>query len=769
MALSDYLDGLHAQEDRIDRRRSEKAKAFREYVDAKTSNGETVDPYELDRLRMSMAGGDPYLASYIPAGDALKEMANRANEQSRLKKLEINAGMAEQRGREREYVQRIIDQNWDKDEAQMAEIFASAFGQDGVRIYDQYKPELGGMLSEATNKQYATLSQNPAAKMVRSEDDLYRFFPAQMRNPKTAAILKSMAQDNQRQRSIDDVGNMSDVLKNTPDFVLRDPEMQKWWSDFAGGAVPGGQKFMERGLSGLSTQIQSEQQSKLIELASKDPYFAAASQTGDEDAIFAAIRSLMVQAGMPAPQSPLDPQYLMVQEDLSLISKTSSILTYNKREADLKGVAAEEAEAISKGAGKRVEALMSAEFPVARYGNGKSGKDAGIDDRIPMALNMIGTDPSFFPSEENVRSVIRSLKQEYDADKKNFDPAAFAGRFMSEGDIENKADWIDRRASSVLEAQHQIKPGTNFTVWSGQRQTVLRQTMLDAFEAMSQPMATQQEYDAILHNKAIVVQGLRSELSNIRSVINTLNNDPAKRSTISNYDYNSSINMMQTLENSLRVLESYNPVPPQLTPAEEVRGGEPRTRAQIMQDSQRIQTEAERLNNEAQEILNQSNQQSNIRSRFDTYLDSVADAESSGDPFARAKTSSATGLYQFTSGTWKAMVARYGDDYGITEQDIYNPAAQRIMASHLTIENANQLMRQTGREPNEKDLYLAHFLGPSRAATVINNRGSGLLAANMFPDAAAANRDIFYKDGVPVTIDELYNRLGNKIARRMKA
>ncbi len=813
------------EEDRIETRRSDKAKAFREYVDAKVKNGETVDPYELDRMRMTMAGGDPYLASYIPAGSALNEMANRANERSRLSKLKINVDMADQRDLERTYVQKIVDANWDKDESQMAEIFGAAFGQDGVRIYDQYKPELSGMLNEATGKKYYQLSQNPAAKMVREESDLYRFFPAEMRNPKTAAILKSMAADNVRQRSIDNVDEASKVLKNTPDFVLRDPEMQKWWTDFAGPALPGGQKFLERGLAGMSTQVASEQQAKIIDIASKDSYFAYASQSGDEEAIFAATRSIMVQAGMPAPQSPSDPRYQQVRQDLNLVSRTASILTYNKREADLRTVAIEEAEALQKAAGKRVEALMSGAFSGSQYSNGKSGKNKGVDERITATLNLIGTDSTFFPSEENLQAAINFIKAEFDADKQNFDPAAAAGKFMAEGDIDTKAQWVDRRATAVLETEYGVKPGENFTVWSDKRQTNLHQIMLDTFDTVSKPTANQQEYEAILNNKAIVVQRIRSELSNIRSVVNTLNNDPAKRATVLNYDYNQSLLMLQSLENQLSSLEQLNPTPPavpeqhsQVQPAPQpseyytsdmyARPDDSRfergmkhlgagTANTIIGASKFMEAidpvnVGKRLGNYLFTPMNQEQAgqpvvsyhstdsettstvngsfraPSNTASRLDTYLDVIADVESGGDPFARANTSSATGLLQFTQGTWNEMVKRYGARHGITEQDILNPAAQRIMGGYLTMENAEQLMRQTGKEPSEKDLYLAHFLGPSRAATVINNQGSNLLAANLFPDAARANRSIFYKDGVPVTIEQLYKKLGGKVTRRME-
>ena len=66
------------------RKRSDKAKAFRDYVEVKTTAGETVDPYELDRVRLELVGGDPYLGSYIPAGDALKTLTDRANERASL-------------------------------------------------------------------------------------------------------------------------------------------------------------------------------------------------------------------------------------------------------------------------------------------------------------------------------------------------------------------------------------------------------------------------------------------------------------------------------------------------------------------------------------------------------------------------------------------------------------------------------------------------------------------------------------------------------------
>ena len=145
-----YLEGLEAQQDRNDKRRSDKAKAFKEYYDAKVANGERVDAYELDNLRMSLAGGDPFAASLIPAGNALRELTDRANEQSRLNRLKLGTDILGQKSTERKLVQEITDNYWDKSEQELSEVFASTFGEDGVRMYNQYKPELSGMLNEAT-------------------------------------------------------------------------------------------------------------------------------------------------------------------------------------------------------------------------------------------------------------------------------------------------------------------------------------------------------------------------------------------------------------------------------------------------------------------------------------------------------------------------------------------------------------------------------------------------------------------------------------------
>jgi hypothetical protein len=66
-----------------------------------------------------------------------------------------------------------------------------------------------------------------------------------------------------------------------------------------------------------------------------------------------------------------------------------------------------------------------------------------------------------------------------------------------------------------------------------------------------------------------------------------------------------------------------------------------------------------------------------------------------------------------------------------------------------------------GREPTAGELYAAHFLGPQGSAKLIEaaQKSPAAAAAGMFPDAAAANRTIFYRDGRPATVAEVYANL----------
>lgn len=760
-------------------RRSEKARAVREYAEANAAAGIDTDPAELDRIRMTMVGNDPFLASMVPPSEALNQLTKNANEKAQNFRMKTQTERWAMQDTKRNYVQRIVDDNWDKSPEDMGKIFESAFGpEEAPKIFDEYKPQLSNMLSEATGKQYAKIKSNPASQYLVEPEDIDRLFPAEARSPATRRVLESIRTDNVRARNKSNYKDTMDVLKDTPDFVASSPEGQAAWFGTAaqGLGLDNASQLPEnfRAMQGVAlTQAQAIQQTKVTQLAAKDPYFTMAAQNGDEDAIFAATTSLMVQAGMPAPKDKTDPSYLSVKKSLEMVSRTSAVNEYNKREADLKTAAISEAEAIEKGQKSYMDAAGQAVFFGKEFTNGKTGKDAVVDPRLSAALSLVNNDPSFFGTPENAQAAVAFMRDLYLKDKGSFDPNAAYGQFMAEGNYETKAGWIQRRTDSQIQGNGLLKPGTNFRAQIDNRKTQITSAVNTAFAALNKPAASTQEYETIMNNKAVIVQRLRAQMTDIRTSINTLNNDPAVRNNVTGFDYQSSLRDLEVLENSIQQIEKFNPVPPTL--------------------QRQIDTTRESLNNTKQVLddvssrMNGSQPPATVttvtplsyesvsapptnapRSRMDSYLDAVADIESNGDPFARAATSTAKGIYQFTKGTWNTLVARHGERFGITEQDIWNPNAQRVMARLLTMENGNHLMRLTGKEPAEKDLYMAHFLGPSRAATVINNQGSNLLAANLFPDAAKANKGVFYKDGVPLTIEELYKKMGDKMNREAR-
>lgn len=169
------------------------------------------------------------------------------------------------------------------------------------------------------------------------------------------------------------------------------------------------------------------------------------------------------------------------------------------------------------------------------------------------------------------------------------------------------------------------------------------------------------------------------------------------------------------------------------------------------------------LNEQQSQITPQENQDINRQmseSGQPSFLDRVAMAESGGNPNAKAKTSSASGLYQFTDPTWRGMVNKYGAETGITINDKAKPDKQKIMAELLTKENTDAYTR-AGIQPDDADLYMAHFLGAPSAVKARKNMDA--YAAAMFPDAAEANKSIFYANGKPRKVSEVRQLLAKKI------
>jgi len=168
------------------------------------------------------------------------------------------------------------------------------------------------------------------------------------------------------------------------------------------------------------------------------------------------------------------------------------------------------------------------------------------------------------------------------------------------------------------------------------------------------------------------------------------------------------------------------------------------------------------------------------------YLLAQAKLESSLDPTARAGTSSAAGLYQFTRGTWLQTLDRHGAEHGmdwagsaidggqVSDPGMraqimalrYNADASALMAAELANDNKMQLTQTLGREPDASELYLAHFLGIGGAQQFLSalQTNPGQSAAGILPKAAAANRSIFYDaGGSPRSVSGVMDVLRGKV------
>lgn len=178
-----------------------------------------------------------------------------------------------------------------------------------------------------------------------------------------------------------------------------------------------------------------------------------------------------------------------------------------------------------------------------------------------------------------------------------------------------------------------------------------------------------------------------------------------------------------------------------------------------------------------------------------SYLMNQAKAESNFDSSAKAKSSSATGLYQFIENTWLKMVKEHGAEYGlgteaaaITETpgthklsvsshsmrkailDLRkDPELASAMAAEFASENKEYLeLRVKGRNIEGTELYFAHFLGAGGASRFLNKLGENpnAIAAHSFPRAAQANRNVFYEPstGQPRTMRQVYDFFDKKFS-----
>lgn len=142
-----------------------------------------------------------------------------------------------------------------------------------------------------------------------------------------------------------------------------------------------------------------------------------------------------------------------------------------------------------------------------------------------------------------------------------------------------------------------------------------------------------------------------------------------------------------------------------------------------------------------------------------------AKIESSLDPNAKSKTSSAGGLFQITDDTWGDLMKKHAQQYNIPQNaDKFNPFYNSVLAGELSKNSLKRLngWKQVGME-EPTALYLGHHFGVSGANKIINKARQDETApiqSAVSDDAYSANR----RELGNKTVGGYLDYLGEKIA-----
>lgn len=141
---------------------------------------------------------------------------------------------------------------------------------------------------------------------------------------------------------------------------------------------------------------------------------------------------------------------------------------------------------------------------------------------------------------------------------------------------------------------------------------------------------------------------------------------------------------------------------------------------------------------------------------YEGYLSKIKNVESRGKVTAKNPYSSASGLYQFTKGTWEGL--------GYNWQDRFNPKLQEEAATKLTDYNSRYLKKKLGIAPTDADLYGAHFMGPTTYAKLYKTSDTTPVSFVLSPGAINANKSVVYdKKGRLKTVGEIRQWLTKKM------
>ncbi len=178
-----------------------------------------------------------------------------------------------------------------------------------------------------------------------------------------------------------------------------------------------------------------------------------------------------------------------------------------------------------------------------------------------------------------------------------------------------------------------------------------------------------------------------------------------------------------------------------------------------------------------------------------SFADVMAHAaqESNFNPNLHSHQSSAAGPFQFVEHTWLELIKRHGAAYGLGREaaqikmhngvaSVADPALRKRlldlrsdvglssgMAARYLDESSHDLGHALKRKPTVTESRIAYLLGPGGAAKLIravqqNPEGS---AAASLPQAAAANRPLFYGNQGPLSNREAMTKISHFVNRHL--
>jgi hypothetical protein len=165
----------------------------------------------------------------------------------------------------------------------------------------------------------------------------------------------------------------------------------------------------------------------------------------------------------------------------------------------------------------------------------------------------------------------------------------------------------------------------------------------------------------------------------------------------------------------------------------------------------------------------------------------IADRESGFVIHAHAKTSSASGLFQFIESTWLNVVRDFGARYGLAKEaaeiahgslaaaerarilDLRaDPYLSTVFVAEMLKRDGTRIAKKLGRGLTGGEVYAMHFLGADAALRLMTTAADkpAVLAAALLPKPAEANKPVFYKPGGAArTAVELNQSLDSSISR----